>query len=65
MLSHRVVGAGKRSQGSVRARAIKGMPRYTGLINWSKKLSIMVSFKAPLWAFLCFGVRAHSGKYGL
>ena len=48
LLSHRVVGVGNRSQGKVKARAIKGMPKYTGLINWSKKLSVMVSFKVPL-----------------
>ena len=33
LFSHRVVGVGNRSQGRVRARAIKGMPKYTGLIN--------------------------------
>ena len=33
LFNHRVVGVGKRSQGRVRARAIKGMPKYTGLIN--------------------------------
>lgn len=33
LFSHRVVGAGNRSQGRVRARVIKGIPRKTGLIN--------------------------------
>ena len=48
LFNHRVVGAGKRSQGKVRANPIKGTPRNTGLINWSKKLNVMVSFKIPL-----------------
>ncbi len=45
LFSHRGDGVGNRIQGRVRARAIKGMPRNTGLINWSKKLSVMVSFR--------------------
>jgi len=48
LFNHRVVGVGKRIQGRVKAKAIKGMPRNTGLINWSKKLSVMVSFRVPL-----------------
>lgn len=48
LFSQRVVGVGNKTQGRVRARAIKGMPRNTGLINWSKKLSVMVSFRVPL-----------------
>lgn len=48
LFSHRVVGVGKSSQGRVRAKAIKGMPRHTGLMNWSKKLSVMVSFRVLL-----------------
>lgn len=46
LLSHRVVGLGKRAHGRVSAKAIRGMPRKTGLMNWSKKLSVMVSFKS-------------------
>ena len=37
---------GKRIQGRVRATAIRGIPRSVGLINWSKRLSVMFSFKA-------------------
>ena len=48
LFNQRVVGVGNRIHGSVRASAIKGMPRNTGLINWSKKLSVMVSFRVPL-----------------
>lgn len=44
-LSHRTVGLGKSAQGKASARAIRGMPRKTGLINWSKKLSVMVKIR--------------------
>ena len=44
-LSHRTVGLGKRTQGSANAKAARGMPRKTGLINWSKKLSAMVRIR--------------------
>lgn len=33
LFSHRVVGAGSKSHGSVSARAIRGTPRYIGLSN--------------------------------
>jgi len=46
LFNQRVEGAGKRIQGRDRAMAIRGMPRYDGLKNWSKKLSVMVSFRA-------------------
>lgn len=46
LFSHRVVGLGKSAHGSVNARAIRGIPRKTGLINWSKKLSVMVRFRS-------------------
>lgn len=45
LLSQRWVTAGKSTQGSVRASAIKGMPKSTGLINWSNMLKVMVSFR--------------------
>lgn len=48
LFSHRVEGVGRRSHGRDRARAIRGMPNSIGLINWSKKLSVMVSFRALL-----------------
>lgn len=54
LFNHRSVGVGKRIQGRVRARAIRGMPMKTGDINWSKKLSAMVSFRVLFWVFLCF-----------
>lgn len=30
------------------ARAIRGMPRSEGLMNWSKKLNVKVSFRGQL-----------------
>lgn len=45
---------GKSSHGRVRARPIRGIPRKRGLINWSKKLSIMVSFRSLFGVSLCF-----------
>lgn len=54
LLSHRAEGVGKRIQGRLRARAIRGIPKNEGLMNWSKKLSVMVRFRALFWVFLCF-----------
>jgi hypothetical protein len=48
LFSHRAEGAGKRIHGRVNATAISGIPRYVGLINWSKKLSVMVSFRVQV-----------------
>lgn len=56
LFNHRVVGVGRSNQGRVSANAIRGMPKNTGLINWSKKLSAMVSFRVLLWVSLCFEV---------
>lgn len=41
---------------------MRGTPRYVGLINWSKKLSIMVNFRALFWVSLCFGVLGRLGR---
>lgn len=50
LFSQRVVGFGTKIQGRVRASAIRGMPNSLGLINWSKKLNVMVSFRSLfLW----------------
>jgi len=38
---------------------IKEIPIYVGLMNWSKKLSIMVSFKSLVLVFLQFVGWAH------
>lgn len=65
LFNHRDVGVGKRIHGRVNARAIRGMPRKTGLINWSKKLSVMVSFKSLFWVFPRFEVWVRMGKCGL
>lgn len=46
--SQRPEGVGKRIHGKVRARMIRGIPMKTGLKNWSKKLSVMVSFRVQL-----------------
>ena len=48
LFSHRAEGVGKRIHGRVSATAMSGMPRYVGLINWSKKLSVMVSFRVQV-----------------
>lgn len=42
---YRLVGAGTKIQGRVSAIAIRGIPRYVGLINWSNRFSAMVSFR--------------------
>lgn len=44
---------------------MRGIPRYVGLINWSKKLSIMVNFRVLFWVSLCFGVLGRLGRYVL
>lgn len=56
LVSHLEEGFGKRIHGRERARAIRGIPKNEGLANWSKKLSIMVSFRALFLVFLCFGL---------
>lgn len=43
--NQRADGVGRRTQGRVNARAIRGMPINAGLINWSKRFSAMVNFK--------------------
>lgn len=53
LLSHRFDGEGYKIQGKVSATAIRGMPKYVGLINWSKKFSAMVSFRVQFWVFQC------------
>ncbi len=45
LLSHLLDGSGNKSKGTSIAIAISGIPKITGLINWSKKLRFMVSFK--------------------
>lgn len=45
--------------------AINGMPRKMGLINWSKKLSAMVSFRILFLVFPCFERSAHLEMCGL
>lgn len=45
LFSHRLVGEGKSSQGKLRATIIRGIPINVGLENWSKRLSVMVSFR--------------------
>lgn len=64
LFSHREVGVGNRSHGRRRAKAIRGMPRYVGVINWSKKLSVMVRFRVLFWVFGCFAVRARWERCG-
>lgn len=64
LFSHRPEGAGNNNQGRLRARIIRGTPRSMGLINWSKKLRIMVSFRLVCGCFLCFVGRARLGICG-
>uniref|UniRef100_A0A8B9RV89 Uncharacterized protein n=1 Tax=Accipiter nisus TaxID=211598 RepID=A0A8B9RV89_9AVES len=45
LVIHRVVGKGRRRVGNIIASIMRGMPRSCGLINWSKKLRFMVSFR--------------------
>lgn len=46
----------------MRARAIKGTPRNEGLINWSKKLSVMVRIRVLFWIFRCSEKWVRLGK---
>lgn len=48
LFSHRLVGVGMSTHGRLSARAIKGIPRCVGLMNWSKKLRIMVRFRVQV-----------------
>lgn len=36
------------THGRLSARAIRGIPRCVGLMNWSKKLRIMVRFRVQV-----------------
>lgn len=45
LFSHRVVGAGYKSMGRIRARLINGTPKCVGLINWSNMFNVMVNFR--------------------
>lgn len=45
LFNHRVVVVGYKIEGKVSANAIRGIPKYVVLINWSKKLTLRVSFK--------------------
>lgn len=59
LFSQRDDGFGNRTQGRVSARAIRGIPRSVGLINWSKKLSVTVKLRGLFLVFLCFDGLAH------
>lgn len=65
LFNHREEGVGKRIQGKLRARAIRGIPKNEGLINWSKKLNVMVRFRVLFWVFRCFEGWVRWGKCGL
>lgn len=49
--SHPAVGVGYKTQGSVKAIMFNGIPKKTGLINWSKNPNAMVSFMNLLLIF--------------
>ena len=42
---HRLVGEGSSRVGNSVEIRISGIPRRCGLVNWSKKLKFMVSFR--------------------
>jgi len=56
---HRGVEDGKRTHGRTRAMAIRGMPRYEGDANWSKRLRIMVSFRIRIRGLVRLGQLVH------
>ena len=64
LFSHRDEGLGNMIHGRVRARAMSGMPKSVGLINWSKKLTVMVKIRILFGAFRCFEALARWGKCG-
>lgn len=51
LLIQREDRVGNKTQGSVRASTIKGIPRNVGLINWSKKLNVIVRLRGLFWGF--------------
>jgi len=51
LFNHRVEGAGNINQGREIARAARGIPRYEGLINWSKRLTVMVRLRSLFGVF--------------
>ena len=52
LFTHRDGGVGNSTHGSAIAMAMSGIPRKDGLANWSKKLTIMVSFRAQFYVSL-------------
>lgn len=55
LVIHRLLGAGSSSAGNSIDGRIRGIPRRHGLVNWSKKLMIMVRVKGRfLWGRLFY-----------
>lgn len=48
LFKRRLQGVGYKIQGRAMASIIKGTPNSSGLINWSKRLVIMISFSCLL-----------------
>lgn len=65
LLNHRRAGVGNSNHGRRKAKYMRGMPSRVGLINWSKKLIIMVRIRGIFLAFECFEMWAHLGINGL
>ena len=65
LFNQRAEGAGKRIHGRLRAIKIRGIPRYVGLENWLKRLSVMVNFRGWFGGLLCFEKRVRWGTHVL
>lgn len=59
LLSQRRVGVGKSTHGRTSAGAIKGIPINQGLINWSKRLRVMVRVRRLVGEIDVFEQSAH------
>lgn len=49
LVTHRLLGMGRRRAGNSVERRTSGIPRRYGLENWSKKVRIMVKFRGGFW----------------
>lgn len=62
LFNQREVGVGKRTQGRTREMASKGIPICQGLINWSKRLKVMVRVSFLVGQSGEFGRFVHLGR---
>ena len=61
LFTHRAPGDGTKSHGKTSATAMRGIPKYVGLINCSKNPKDIVSFKGLFEGLLRFELRALEG----